>query len=189
IPAGVPSADGTELVGNLNMRIPGSNHVGTPTSVQVHILLVHPTACLKSYNFITDTDFNSIITLATVNVNNNGKVTGTSNPAQFSDNILIANTCGQDETIDLDILLDSRWETNPNNNPGNAVFTYSANGEIDPDTFDIEDFGAQAAQKQNLCLKNVTVPAGKSFLATVHSGVIKGLNVALLGTQPFSFQA
>src|SRR5262245_6048248 len=146
IPAGVPNADGTDLVGNLNMSIPGPNHVGTPSSVQVHIRLVHPTACLKSYNFITDTDFNSIITLATVNVNKQGKVTGTSNPGQFSDNVLIANTCGQDETIDLGILLDSRWETNPNNNPGNAVFTYSANGAIDPDSFDIDAFGAQAAQ-------------------------------------------
>ena len=189
IPAGVPNVDGTDLVGNLNMRIPGTNHVGTPTSVQVHIRLVHPTACLKSYNFITDTDFNSTVTLATVNVNKNGKVTGTSNPGQFSDNVLIANTCGQDETIDLGILLDSRWETNPNNNPGNAVFTYSADGEIDSDSFDFSDFGEQAAQKQNLCLKNVTIPAGTSFLATVHSGVIKGMSVALLGTQPFSFQA
>ena len=189
IPAGVPNADGTDLVGNLNMRIPGPNHVDTPTSVQVHILLVHPSACLKTYNFITDTDFNSIITLATVNVNNSGKVTGTSNPGQFSDNVLIANTCGQNETIDLAILLDSRWQTNPSDNPGNAVFTYSANGEISPNTFDIDDFGAQAAQKQNLCLKNVTIPAGTSFLATVHSGVIKKMSVALLGTQPFSFQA
>src|SRR5262245_1047900 len=40
IPAGVSDADGTDIVGNLHISVPGGNHVGTPTTVQVHIRLV-----------------------------------------------------------------------------------------------------------------------------------------------------
>jgi hypothetical protein len=190
IPAGVPNTDGTDLVGNLNMSIPGPNHIGTPSTIQVHIRLVYPTSCLKAYNFITDEDFNDIVTLATLNVNTKkDMVTGTSNPGQFSDNILIANTCGQDEVIDLSIILDQRWETNPKDpSKGNAVFTYSANGAMDPDSFNYNLFSNQVSHQQNLCIQNLTIPAGTSLLAAVHSEVIKGQAWSTFGSDPFSFE-
>ena len=187
IPAGVPNADFTELVGNLNLSVPGPNHVGTPTTIQVHILLVHPTACVKVYNFVTDADFNDILTSADVNINR-GSVKS-SQPGQFADNVLIANTCSVAESFDVQIALDTRFETNPKNNPGNAVFTYATSGEVDPSTFAILSFGTGQGQGQNLCLQNVTVPPHTSFLASVHSQVIKGMDAATLGSSPFSFGA
>jgi hypothetical protein len=187
IPAGVPSTDGTDLVGNLNMSVPGPNHVGTPTTIQVHIKLVHPTACVKVYDFVTDADFNDILTSTHLTVKN-GSVKS-SQPGQFGDDVLIANTCPVAESFDLQIALDPRFETNPNNNPGNAVFTYATGGEVDPSTFTIQSFGTGTPQGQNLCLQNVTVPANTSFLASVHSQVIKGLSSAALGSSPFTFGA
>jgi hypothetical protein len=187
IPAGVPNLDGTDLVGNLSMNIPGPNKVGTPTNVQVHIRLVHPTACLKAYDFITDADFSSMVTSTNVNVHN-GTVKS-SQPGQFADNVLIVNTCQTNESIDLGIQLDSRWETNPNSNPGNAVFTYSTAGEINPITFNITAFGTGTPHGQSLCLQNVNVAAGTTFMASVHSQVIKGLSTANLGTSPFVLSA
>jgi hypothetical protein len=187
IAGGVPNADGTDLVGNLNMSVPGPNHVGTPTTIQVHIKLVHPTACVKVYNFVTDADFNDILTSTHVTVKN-GTVKS-SQPGQFADDVLIANTCPVAESFDLQITLDPRFETNPNNNPGNAVFTYATSGEVDPSTFAIQSFGTGSGQGQNLCLQNITIPPTTSFLATVHSQVIKGLSSSALGSSPFTFGA
>jgi hypothetical protein len=162
------NADGTALVGNL--KLDAGSELGTITSVQVHVLLVHPTNCLKVYNFVTDTEFNELLTASlTVPVNgrNAGKVVS-SQPGQFSDNVLVVNTCATDRSFDLGIGVDSSFSVNSNGNP---VKAYAAAGE-----FDSSDFNALLAtdptyKGQSLCLQNVTVPAGTSFLATVHSGV------------------
>jgi hypothetical protein len=185
IPSGVSDDDGAELVGNLNLSVPGPNHVGTPSTIQVHIKLVHPTACVKPYDFITDADFNAILTSAGVTVKNNS--VKSSQPGQFGDDVLVANTCATSESFDLGITLDPRFETNPNGNPGNAVFLYSTAGEMDPSTFNIAAFGAGSAQGQSLCLQNVTMSPDSSLLATVHSQVVKGQNASALGTSPFAF--
>jgi len=187
IPTGVPNADGTELVGNLNLSVPGQKHIGTVSTIQVHILLVHPTACVKAYNFVTDADFDGILTSTDVNLNK-GSVKS-SQPGQFADNVLIANICPLAVKFDVKVSLDARFETNPNNNPGNAVFTYATSGEVDPSTYAILTSGTGKGQGQNLCLQNVIVPPDTSFLASVHSQVIKGLSAAQLGASPFSFGA
>jgi hypothetical protein len=187
IPDGVSNVDGTDLVGNLNMNVPGPNHVGTPTTIQVHVRLVHPTACLKVYNFITDADITQIVDATTITVKK-GSVKS-SQPGQFGDDVLIANTCLSTHSFDLGIALDPRFEMNPNNNPGNAVFTYSTSGEIDPTTFSIQSFGTGTPNGHQLCLQNVTMQANTSFLATVHSQVIKGQSSAALGSSPFAFGA
>ena len=165
-----PSADGTDLVGNL--KLDAGNKVGSATGIQVHIRLVHPTACLKVYNFITDQDFTLGI-LSTTNVNvpsrgaNAGKVTS-SQPGQFADNVLIANLCATDQSFDLGIALDSSFTTS--GNPAAAVKAYTANGEFDTSDFNTLMTGTET-KYPSLCLQNVTVPAGASFLATVHSKV------------------
>jgi len=177
-----PSEDGHDLVGNL--KLDAGPKVGTVTSIQVHIRLVHPTACLKVYNFVTDQG-PEWKTLTTTNLkigtgrNNWGKVIA-STPGQYSDNVLVANTCADDKSFSLNIGLDSSFETNPAGNPGNAVFTYSTAGEIDPATFDIESFGIGTPQGQTLCLQHVTVAAGNTFLATVHSQVKNNIDVGSL---------
>jgi hypothetical protein len=48
---------------------------------------------------------------------------------------LVVNTCGTLETFDANVGLDPQWQTIPNNNPGNATFTYTTAGEVDPSTF------------------------------------------------------
>jgi len=163
-------ADGTDLVGNL--KLDAGQSVGSVTNIQVHIRLVHTSNCLKVYNFVTDQDF-SLGILSTTNMNvpsrgaNAGKVTGTQ-PGQFSDNVLIANTCGTDQSFDLGIGLDSSFSTSSNGNP---VQSFSEAGEFDTTNFNILMTGTATPNQQNLCLQNVTVAAGSSFLATVHSKV------------------
>ena len=195
IPSFVPSTpslnvDGTDLVGNLQLvTSPQGAHLDTVTTVQVHIKLVHPTACLRVFDFITDEEFNAILTSTVVNVNNKGKVNSTI-PGQFSDNILVANTCSTSQSFDLLIGLDSSFDTNPHGNPGNATFTYLKTGYVDPSSFSISAFGSGTPQGERLCLASIVVPGGDTFLATVHMGIIRGmLASALPSSGTFTFRA
>ncbi len=186
IPASVASdpslnLDGTDLIGNLQMvTSPQGAHLDTVTTVQVHIKLVHPTACLRVYNFFTDQAFTTIVTSTDVNVNNKGKVTATNPFGQLSDNILVVNTCSTPISFDLQIELDSSFQTNPNGNPGNAVFVYLTSGYMDPSTFNMAAFGSGTPQGQHLCLCNLTVPAGDTMLITVHMGIIRNMLASAL---------
>jgi len=170
-----PNADGTELVGNLKLN--AGSKVGTVSNIQVHIVLVHPTNCLKIYNFVTGEDFGTL-DATTLNVPTRGAKAGTvvsSQPGQFSDNVLIVNMCGMDQTFNLGINLDKRFSTNPSGNPGNAVFTYTAAGAFVSSSFTAMMAEDGIPHQQNVCLQNMTVPAGASFLATVHSEILDGL--------------
>ncbi len=197
IPSSVPSTpslnvDGSDLVGNLQLvTSPQGAHLDTVTTIQVHIKLVHPTACLRVFDFITDEAFTTIVTSTVVNVNSHtGKVVATNPFGQFSDNILVANTCSTSQSFDLLISLDSSFDTNPHGNPGNATFTYMKAGYVDPSGFSISAFGSGTAQGEHLCLANITVPAGDTFLATVHMGILRGMAAsALPSSGMFSFQA
>jgi hypothetical protein len=179
--------DGDVLVGNLKLE--AGNELKTVTNVKVRIRLVHPTACLKVYDFITDADLTNTITSTEVGVNKQGKVNST-NPGSLSQNLMVVNTCGTPETFDAKLSLDPSFSTQPNNNPGNAVFTFATAGEIDPTTFAIGSFGVGTPQGQALCLQNVSVPANSTFLATVHMSINKGMVATSLpggGTGPGSF--
>ena len=176
LPAAV---DGTELVGNLRL----DSAVGSPTNIQVHILLAHPAinTCLNVYTFVTDQDFDQgTLETAVIGLKKDGTVNN-SQPGQFSDNVLIVSTCPNDESFDLRIGLDAAFSTNPHDNPGNAVYTYSAAGQVESSQFNVMRVNG-TAQGQKLCLQNVTVKAGTSFLATVHSMVKKGLPKGSLPT-------
>jgi len=182
------NGDGAVLVGNF--KLDAGNELKTVTNVQVKITLVHPTACLKVYNFITDADLTNTITSTDVGVNKKGKVTSTNPYGSLSDNLMIVNTCATTEAFDASVWLDPSFSTQPNNNPGNAVFTFATAGEIDPTTFTIASFGLGTAQGQNLCLMNVSVPAGSTFLATIHMSINNGMSAASLpggGTGPGTF--
>lgn len=188
IPAGVPNDDGTDLVGNLQIKANGQSHLGTATTVQVHIKLVYPDECLKLYDFITDADLAHIVTSTNVNVNPKNKVTATTPYGQLSANLLVVNTCAVSETFDVRATLDPWFATNPSGNPGNAVFTYSTAGELDPSTFNIAAFGTGSPQGQSLQFTNVSVAAGDMFLMTVHISINKGnlWNGGSAGTFSFS---
>jgi hypothetical protein len=188
IPAGVPNDDGTTLVGNLQIVAPGGSHLDTVTTVQVKIKLVHPTACLKLYDFVTDVDLTTVYSDIQVNVNRRGNVTST-NPGQLSNNVLVVNTCASPETFDARVVLDPYFSTNPSNNPGNAVFTFFSSSEVDPDTALAASWSTGAGQGQNLCLPGVTLPAHSSWLAAVKMSFNAGISSSSLaspGTFAFS---
>lgn len=167
--------DGTTLDGQLNESTPNGSHLDTITSVQVHIIVASPTTCLKLYSFETEQDGSTVLTSVDVVENNSGSVKST-NPGQVSVNGLVANTCNDSEQFDLLVTLDPNWVTNPSGNPGNATFTYLTTGEVDPSTFNLSAFGTGTAKGTNLCLTNVSLPGGDSFLTTVHSGIASGLS-------------
>jgi hypothetical protein len=184
------SADGTELVGNL--KLVAGNKVNTVTNVQVHILLVHPSACLKAYTFVTDADLTQILATTNLNVPAHGPNAGTINasqPGQFSVNALIANVCATSESFDVRVNLDPLFNTNPSTAPANAVFVYTASGEFDTSNFGTLTEGTGTGYQQNVCLQNVTVPGNSSLLVSVHSEVTKYTPVSALpadGTFDFS---
>ena len=183
--------DGAQIVGNLKMATPGGSQLDTVTNVIVKITLVHPTGpCVKAYNFITDAQLTDTITASEVNVNTRHRVTSTNPYGSLSSNALIVNACGAPVTFDLKMVLDASFSTQPSNNPGNAVFTFATAGEIDPAVFNIASFGASTGQGQNLCLQNVTVPDGSSFLDAVHMSINNGMSdSALPADQTFDFSA
>jgi hypothetical protein len=187
IPPGAPDADGTDLVGNLKIETGGQYHLDTVTNVQVHIRLVHPSDCLKLYNFITSEDLAHVVTSTNVNVNTKNKVTATNPYGQLSENIMVVNTCAASQAFDVRASLDPWFTTNPSGNPGNAVFTFLTAGELDPSTFDIAAFGTGSPQGQSLQLMNITVGAGDMFLMTVHISINKGNQWTGGSTGTFSF--
>ena len=168
------TCDGCDLVGNLRIVAAGGSHLDTPTNVQVHIKLVHPTSCLRVFNFITDQGFTVVpLTSAVVHLGgpqNNRRVVST-NPGQMSDNVLIINECSTDQSFNLDIVLDPHFSINGH---GNKVFTYFTSSSVDPDAFDLSVFGSGTPQGTSLWLENITVPAGDSFLVRVHMSIISG---------------
>jgi hypothetical protein len=200
IPENPSNEDGTTLTGILQFEADGplgSNgrttnpQIGTITTIVVKVVLLHPTACLKVMNFVTDMDFNALdSTVVNLKTKNGSTTINSTNPGQFSDNILVVNNCDEAQEIDLRIGLDTCFDTNPSGNPGNAVFSYLTEGEVDEESFDISAFGSKTNQGQNLCLSGLTIPTGQTLLATVHMGTIKGASSGdLPGDSSFDFEA
>jgi hypothetical protein len=181
-------ADGQDIVGNLNVSTaPSGSHLDTISTIQVHIKLVIPsaTACLKLYSFVTDPDTGLVLDTISVVKNHAGNVTAT-NPGIVSADGLVVNACPDPETFGLGIGLDISFSTNPSNNAGNATFTYNETGELDPSAsgFTVPTSGG-TVQGETLCLNNVTLASGDSYLATVHSQINSGISASSL---PVSFQ-
>jgi hypothetical protein len=189
--AQVLTSDGTEIVGNVKLdTTPAGAQLNTVSSVQVHIKLVHPTNCLRVFNFITDQDHTEVVTSTLVNVNHHsGTITSINPYGQLSDNILIANTCTTSQSFDVKALLDGMFETNPHGNPGNAVFTFLTSGYVTPASFLVTAFGTGTPEGEQLCLSNVSVPAGQTFLMTVHMGILKVSASSLPTNNTFQFSA
>lgn|GEM_PF-2682821 len=165
-------ADGATLDGQLNASTtPSASHLNTITSIHVHVNVVVPNtaACLLLYLFEANQDTGDRITSVGVGTNPSGKITNT-NPGQISVDGLVANTCSGSMTFDVKIGLDPDFGTNPSG-PGNATFIYTTTGEYDPSTYSLSAFGTGAGQGTQVCLSNVTLGAGDSFLATVHSAI------------------
>lgn len=185
-------ADGDTLTANIHFA--ASNELDTSVKVMVKVKLVAPpTQCLSFYNFVTDQDLTTAVTRTDVGVvasgRNAGRVTSTMPFGQLSDNVLVVNSCGTAQQFDLDINLDPSFDTNPHDNPGNAVFTYAGSSSASPANFDLSAFGEGTPQGQVLCLANVSVGANSSFLATVHMGIRRGMAQEALTPNAFLFTA
>jgi hypothetical protein len=184
--------DGQDIVGNLNEQTsPAGSHLDTISTIQVHIKLVipSPNACLKLYSFQTTQDSGTLLSSVEVVANHSGSVKST-NPGTLSVDGLVVNTCPDSQTFDLGVGLDPQWQTAPNNNPGNATFTYDITGEIDPSSLGGVAFGSGTQSGEVTCIRNVVLPAGDSFLATVHSAIMSGLSLSSLpADKDFDFSA
>lgn len=158
--------DGAEIVGSLQLETPSGSHLDTPTTIKVRIRLVHPTSCLRMFSFISDADLAVKYTSVELKFHaRNGLQNMT--PGVLSYNVLVVNTCATTETGDLKIALDSLFTTQPNSNPGNAVFTYSANGAVEPASFSAASFGTGTPRGQQMCLASVSIPSNTTLLTTV----------------------
>jgi hypothetical protein len=180
------SDDGHVLIGNLQESVPGSAHIDTVSTVQVHIKLIVPSpACLKLYSFESDQDTFDLLTSVTV-VAPHVFVKAT-NPGAVSVDGLVVNTCTTPETFDEYINLGQYWATNPGSNAGNSTFTYTLAGEVDPTTYSLATWGAGTQQGETVCINNFTLQPGDSFLTRVHSQIIGGTPVTSLPSSPPGF--
>jgi hypothetical protein len=180
---GIPT-DGEEIVGNLNeSTAPSGSHLDTVSTIQVHIKLVIPssTACLKLYSFVTDADTGAVLDTVSLTVPHNKTYITASTPGTILADAMVVNTCPDPETFDLAVGLDPTWSTQPNNNAGNATFTYTETGELDPT---VTGFTAPTSggtkEGEAVCVQNVTLASGNSYIATVHSQINSGTPVSSL---------
>ena len=131
IPASVASnpsfqVDGSELVANLQMVTPGGSHLDTVTTIQIHLILAHPTDCLKAYSFITNNDNTAQVDPIQVSKqSNNHKVS--SNPQNPHYIIVMTHTCSVAQCVDTRFGLNSDFELKG----AQAVKTFSSNSLLD----------------------------------------------------------
>lgn len=166
---GTPT-DGQEVNGMLNIAT-GTAHLATVSGVLVKVKLSIPssTACLQPYSFETENDGTP---LGSVTVTSNAKgIVKATQPGDISADGLVVNNCSTDQNFDMQVVLDPNWSTNPANNPGNAVFTYTFSGELDPSIFAT----AGTSNAEAVCLVNVPLQSGQSFLEVVHSQIDSGI--------------
>jgi len=186
-------ADGQDIVGNLNVSTtPSGSNLNTISTIQVHIVLAFPaeSACLKLYSFQNDpTTGDLLTTISLVENAHKGTVTST-NPGIVSVDGLVVNACPDSESFGIAIGLDGNWSTNPSNNPGNATFTYSEPGELDPTVtnFTVPTTGG-TGQGHALCVDNVNLTSGDSYLVIVHSQLNSGIAISSLPATAFTFSA
>jgi hypothetical protein len=131
IPASVASnpsfqVDGAELVGNLQMVTPSGSHLDTVTTIQIHLILAHPTDCLKAYSFVTNNDNTAQVDPIQVSKqSNNQKVS--SNPQNPHYIVVMTNTCSVAQCADARFGLNSNFQLKG----AQAVKTFSSNSLID----------------------------------------------------------
>ena len=185
-------SDGQTIDGQLNVSTtPSGAHLDTISTIQVHITLAFPNAaaCLKLYSFETEQDSSTLLNSVVVVEKKTGSVSST-NPGTISVDALVVNTCGVSETFDLGLAgvgPGYSWQTIPLNNPGNATFSYNETGEADDPSISFVLPTGGTPQGQSLCLSNVTLEPGDSYLTTVHSAISSPLSLpATPGTFGFS---
>lgn len=148
--------DGAELVANLQMTVPNRSYLDTVTTIQVHLILAHPTACLKAYSFITNNDNTAEVDPILISKNdsrNNHDVS--SNPQNPHYIVVVTNTCSIAQCIDTRFALNSDFELKG----AEAVKTFSSNSLIDTSSDVSNFFGADPKAHPEGVSMCVTAPA------------------------------
>ena len=185
IPSGVPNTDGTDLVGNLRLNIPASNRVAGPATVQVHLRLVHPTFCLKVYNFMADAGAETLYGDAfRLDVRLKNDEVSSASPGTSSSNILVANVCGEQKAVDIGAILDPVWAVIG----AQGVKLYSATGDITLTNYDNNLFGEPRVNGTNVCFQNAAIVAGQTVLLNIKVTLQSKLAESAIGVSPFSFE-
>jgi hypothetical protein len=186
------TADGSTIVANLQLQAPGRDHLGTTTTVQVKITLVHPTSCMRHYTFISDRENeNAVLTMALrygTRGGNTNKITNVS-PSQVNHNVLLVNVCSSDETLDLRMQRDPRFTWGPGGAPANAVFIYSTAGQLVPGPINVATLTAGPVLGKVADILNLTVPAGHTVLVKAHLKLDPDLDRFGVGASPFTFRS
>lgn len=178
--------DGQIIDGQMNQSTNNNSHLNTISTIQVHIMLVFPTACLKLYSF--ESDQNTFDQLTSVKVIPRTTVTKGTDPSAVSVDAMVVNTCSTPEAFDIGINLGQYW-TNIGATSNAATYTYTSDGEFDPADYGLASWGTGTLQGQTLCIKNFTVQPGNSFLTRVYSQIIAGTWLVNLPTGSFPFSA
>jgi len=185
------SLDGTVIVGNLQLTTNSGSKLGTTTSVQVKIRLVHPTACIKQYTFFSDREISGDYGALVLSYGTHGaNLNKIMNMSQVSANasaqvVLLVNTCADDRTMDLRIAPDVRFVFGPGG--GQTTFVFSGAGVLSPGAIDTSTLTAVNSLSHTLDVTNVTVAAGHSVLVKVHLVLDGTLDRFSIGTSPFTF--
>ena len=180
VPASVASdpvfqEDGTELVANLQISTDASTKLDTVTTVQLHITLLHPTACVRAIHFVSNHDFTSNLGEAGISVSyNRANARLTSGPVDLQHLLALVNVCDQDVRVDIGTTYNENFELFRSN----AVRTTSINQEFsDPsalllyglDWNDLNDVSPVSS-----CLQDVTVPANQAFILSERTRIRSG---------------
>ena len=185
------AVDGAVIVGNLQMTTGPGSKLGTTTTVQVKIRLVHPTACIKQYTFFSTREISGDYgSLSLSYGTHGGNLNKILNMSPVSANaaaqvVLLVNTCGEAHTVDLRIAPDARFVFGPGN--GNTTFVYTGAGAISPGAIDLAALTALNSLSHTLDVTNLAIGGGQSILVKVHlvlNGTLTALNV---GSSPFTF--
>lgn len=178
--------DGQVIDGQLNESTNNNSHLNTVSSIQVHAMLVFPTACLKLYSL--ESDQNTFDLLTSVKVIPRVTFTKATDPSAVSVDGMVVNTCTQSQSFDIGINLGQYW-TNIGAAANAATYTYTSQGEFDPNDYGLASWGTGTLQGQTLCIKNFAVQPGDSFLTRVYSQIITGIPLFNLPSGSFGFSA
>jgi hypothetical protein len=145
------------------------------TTIQIHIMLVFPNACLKLYNVITDNGVTFVVDtygIAAKSTPHLGDIKNTS-PQGPSDVVYVVNTCPESYPVDIGVNLQSDFTPAPAS-PGHSLAFFSSN-TFDPnsesliDAWGNDEFGSPSSTAigaASLCLVNKTVLANTTYLVT-----------------------
>ena len=167
--------DGAELVANLQMTVPNRSYLDTVTTIQVHLILAHPTTCLKAYSFITNNDNTAEVDPIRISKqSNNQKVS--SNPQNPHYILVVTNTCSIAQCIDTRFALNSDFQLKG----AQAVKTFSSNSLIDTFSDVANFFGTNSTAD----------PEGVSTCLTAKASALCGSGgIAVLGGESFLLKA